>query len=100
MSDDDRTAIRLQAARASVRRSLQNIYFLGIKEFFSLLRDWAMMGVIVFMFTGAVLADARAKPDTLSNAAIAVVANAAAGRGPDRPWALMGEREKGGSFVT
>ena len=73
MSDDDRTAIRLQAARASVRRSLQNIYFLGIKEFFSLLRDWAMMGVIVFMFTGAVLADARAKPDTLSNAAIAVV---------------------------
>ena len=73
MSDDDRTAIRLQAARASVRRSLQNIYFLGIKEFFSLLRDWAMMGVIVFMFTGAVLSDARAKPDTLSNAAIAVV---------------------------
>ena len=73
MSDDDRTAIRLQAARVSVRRSLQNIYFLGIKEFFSLLRDWAMMGVIVFMFTGAVLADARAKPDTLSNAAIAVV---------------------------
>ena len=73
MSDDDRTAIRLQAARASVRRSLQNIYFLGIKEFFSLLRDWAMMGVIVFMFTGAVLANARAKPDTLSNAAIAVV---------------------------
>ncbi|MGD9587008.1 MAG: ABC transporter permease [Brachymonas sp.] len=73
MSDDDRTAIRLQAARASVRRSLQNIYFLGIKEFFSLLRDWAMMGVIVFMFTGSVLADARAKPDTLSNAAIAVV---------------------------
>ena len=73
MSDDDRTAIRLQAARASVRRSLQNIYFLGIKEFFSLLRDWAMMGVIVFMFTGAVFSDARAKPDTLSNAAIAVV---------------------------
>lgn len=73
MSDDDRTAIRLQAARASVRRSLQNIYFLGIKEFFSLLRDWAMMGVIVFMFTGSVLADARAKPDTLSNAVIAVV---------------------------
>ena len=73
MSDDDRTAIRLQAARASVRRSLQNIYFRGIKEFFSLLRDWAMMGVIVFMFTGAVFSDARAKPDTLSNAAIAVV---------------------------
>ena len=73
MSDDDRTAIRLQAARASVRRSLQNIYFLGIKEFFSLLRDWAMMGVIVFMFTGAVFSNARAKPDTLSNAAIAVV---------------------------
>ena len=73
MSDDDRTAIRLQAARASVRRSLQNIYFLGIKEFFSLLRDWAMMGVIVFMFTGSVFSDARAKPDTLSNAAIAVV---------------------------
>ena len=73
MSDDDRTAIRLQAARASVRRSLQNIYFLGIKEFFSLLRDWAMMGVIVFMFTGAVFSNARVKPDTLSNAAIAVV---------------------------
>ena len=32
------------------------MYFLGIKEFYSLLGDWALLAVIVFMFTGAVLA--------------------------------------------
>lgn len=61
------------AGRHGVGEGLRNVYFLGIKEFYSLLRDYALLFVIVFMFTGAVLADARAKPDSLSNAAIAVV---------------------------
>ncbi len=68
---DNRT---LQASAGNpLGRGLKNVYFLGVKEFYSLLRDYALLAVIVFMFTGAVLADARAKPDSLSNAAIAVV---------------------------
>lgn len=62
-----------RTTRNSLGQGLKNIYFLGLKEFYSLLRDYALLLVIVFMFTGAVLADARAKPDSLSNAAIAVV---------------------------
>lgn len=62
-----------QPPRHSLDRSISNVYSLGIKEFYSLLRDYALLLVIIFMFTGAVLADARAKPDSLSNAAIAVV---------------------------
>jgi ABC-2 type transport system permease protein len=59
--------------RNTLWQSARNVYFLGIKEFYSLLGDWALLAVIVFMFTGAVLADARAKPDSLNRAALAVV---------------------------
>ena len=54
-------------------RSLHNTWHLGIKEFHSLLGDMTMLFLIVFMFTAAVYSDARAKPESLHRASIAVV---------------------------
>ena len=53
--------------------TLHNTWHLGIKEFHSLLGDWTMLFLIVFMFTVSVYADARAKPESLHRASIAVV---------------------------
>ena len=58
------------ATRAS---HLRNTWNLGLKEFRSLSRDLAMVFLIVFMFSASIYADARAKPESLSRAAIAVV---------------------------
>ncbi len=54
-------------------RHAANIWHLGIKEFRSLSRDVAMLFLIVFMFSVSIYADARAKPESLNRAAIAVV---------------------------
>ncbi len=51
---------------------LHNTWHLGMKEFHSLLGDWTMLFLIVFMFTVSVYADARAKPESLHRASIAV----------------------------
>ena len=53
--------------------TLHNTWHLGIKEFHSLLGDWPMLFMIVFMFTVSVYADATAKPESLHRASIAVV---------------------------
>ncbi|MBN8441131.1 MAG: ABC transporter permease [Thauera sp.] len=52
---------------------LLNTWHLGIKEFHSLLGDLTMLFLIVFMFTVSVYSDARAKPESLHHASIAVV---------------------------
>lgn len=52
---------------------LSNIFHLGLKEFRSLFHDVAMLVMIAFMFTASIYLDARAKPDSLNHAAIAVV---------------------------
>lgn len=52
---------------------IQNIFYLGMKEFRSLFHDVAMLVMIVFMFTVTIYLDARAKPDSMNHAAIAVV---------------------------
>ncbi|HRP23439.1 ABC transporter permease [Thauera sp.] len=54
------------------RGTLRNTWHLGIKEFHSLLGDWTMLFLIVFMFTGSIYADARARPESLQRAAIAI----------------------------
>jgi ABC-2 type transport system permease protein len=54
-------------------RALANIYRLGIKEFWSLLRDPFMLVLIAYMFSVAIYTAATAKPDTLHLAPIAVV---------------------------
>ncbi len=55
------------------RDFLRNTWHLGIKEFRSLLGDVAMMFLVVFMFTGSIYSNAKAKPETLNRASIAVV---------------------------
>lgn len=52
---------------------LRNIFFLGCKEIRGLARDPLMMGLILYTFTIAIYVAATATPDSLSNAAIAIV---------------------------
>ena len=55
------------------KQHIATIYHLGIKELYSLGRDVALIILIVFMFTGSIYSNAKAKPDSLNKAAIAVV---------------------------
>jgi ABC-2 type transport system permease protein len=52
---------------------LSNIYRLGVKELWSLWRDPIMLVLIVFTFTVSVYTSANSTPETLHNAAIAIV---------------------------
>lgn len=56
-----------------MKHHLANIYRLGVKELWSLLRDPVMLILIVYTFTIAVYTSAAAMPETLNKAAIAVV---------------------------
>ncbi|NUT60983.1 ABC transporter permease [Herbaspirillum sp. C9C3] len=55
--------------------SLSNIFRLGIKELWSLLRDPAMLVLIAYTFTLSIYVAATAMPESLHNAAIAIVDN-------------------------
>ncbi len=59
-------------SQASHRR-LVNIWLLGIKEFWSLLRDPMMIMLIIYMFSVSIYTSANAIPDTLNHAAISIV---------------------------
>ena len=50
-----------------------NIYRLGIKELWSLLRDPIMLALVVLAFTAAIYSAATAMPETLHQAPIAIV---------------------------
>ncbi|CDG81341.1 ABC transporter permease [Janthinobacterium agaricidamnosum] len=54
-------------------RGLANIYRLGIKELWSLIRDPMMLILILYTFTLAIYVAATAKPETLHKASIAIV---------------------------
>ena len=54
-------------------RALSNIFRLGIKELYSLLRDPVLMVLIFYAFTAAIYVVAKGVKTELSNAAIAVV---------------------------
>jgi len=54
-------------------RHLANIYRLGVKELWSLLRDPVMLVLIVYTFTASVYTAATAMPETLHHAPIAIV---------------------------
>ena len=56
-----------------MRQHLPNIYRLGVKELWSLWRDPAMLVLIVWVFIFSVYTAARAMPETLHNAPLAVV---------------------------
>lgn len=57
----------------ALRRHLLNVYRLGVKELWSLLRDPTMLVLIVYVFTLSVYAAATAMPETLHKAPIAIV---------------------------
>jgi ABC-2 type transport system permease protein len=54
-------------------RAVSSIYRLGVKELWSLWRDPIMLVLILFTFTGVIYTSAKAMPETLHMASIAVV---------------------------
>jgi ABC-2 type transport system permease protein len=56
-----------------MRRWIQNVFRLGLKEIVSLLRDVVMVALIVFEFTGAVYSEADAMKVDINNARVAIV---------------------------
>jgi ABC-2 type transport system permease protein len=56
-----------------MRASLLTIFRLGIKELWSLWRDPTMLILIVYMFSASIYIAATAQPETLHNAAIAII---------------------------
>ena len=56
-----------------MRHSLQNIFYLGVKELRSLRRDTMMLVLIVFAFSGQIYLTATGVPESLHKAPIAIV---------------------------
>ncbi len=54
-------------------QTVKNIYFLGVKELRGLLHDPLMLALIAYTFSFGVYSAAKALPDSIANAAIAVV---------------------------
>lgn len=52
---------------------MDHILYLGIKELWSLARDPIMLVLIIFAFTGSIYSAAKAMPETLNKATIAIV---------------------------
>ena len=53
--------------------TLKNIFYLGIKELRGLFRDHLLIALIIYSFTVGVYTASQAAPDSLTNAAIAIV---------------------------
>ncbi len=54
-------------------RKVANIYWLGVKELRSFLRDFVLLGLVVYSFSLAVTLQARSNSQELHNASIAIV---------------------------
>lgn len=54
-------------------RKLSNIYWLGVKELRSFFRDWVLLGLVLYSFSIAVMAQAQSNSQELHNASIAIV---------------------------
>jgi ABC-2 type transport system permease protein len=52
-------------------QSLRNIFWLGTKELRSFLRDYVLLGLVIYSFSMAILAQAQSHSQELNNAAIA-----------------------------
>lgn len=61
------------AVASPLAARLANIYRLGVKEFWSLLRDPMMLLLIAYTFSASIYVAATAQPETLHLAAIAIV---------------------------
>lgn len=54
-------------------RTISTIFWLGIKELRSFFRDWVLLGLVVYSFSLAVIAQAQSNAQELHNASIGVV---------------------------
>ena len=54
-------------------QKLANIFWLGTKELRSYLRDFVLLGLVIYAFSLAVIAQARSGSQELNNASIGVV---------------------------
>ncbi|WP_374544888.1 ABC transporter permease [Rhodoblastus sp.] len=54
-------------------QTLANIYWLGTKELRSFFRDWVLLGLVVYSFSLAIVAQAQSNSQELHNASIAYV---------------------------
>ena len=57
----------------AIRQHLDNIYRLGVKELWSLVRDPILVVLVIFSFTVTIYSAATAMPETLYKASLAVV---------------------------
>lgn len=57
----------------AMKQTLRNIFQLGVKELFGLWRDPMMLILIAYSFTIGIYIGAKAQPDSLTKAAIAIV---------------------------
>ncbi len=56
-----------------MKQTLKNIFHLGVKEIRGLFRDHMLLALIIYSFSLGVYVSAKAMPDSITNAAIAVV---------------------------
>jgi ABC-2 type transport system permease protein len=54
-------------------QSLSTIFWLGTKELRSFFRDWVLLGLVIYSFSLAILAQAQSNSQELHNASIAIV---------------------------
>lgn len=59
--------------KSTMKNNIKNIYNLGVKELWSLIRDPLLLVLIAFTFTVSVYTAATAVPDGLQNASIGIV---------------------------
>ena len=56
-----------------MRHALVNIYWLGTKELRSFMRDFVLLGLVVYAFSLAIIAQAQSRSQEVNNASIAIV---------------------------
>lgn len=56
-----------------MRHVLVNIYWLGTKELRSFMRDFVLLGLVVYAFSLAIIAQAQSRSQEVNNASIAIV---------------------------
>jgi ABC-2 type transport system permease protein len=54
-------------------QTLSNIFWLGTKELRSFFRDWVLLGLVIYSFSLAIIAQAQSNAQELHNASIAYV---------------------------
>ena len=58
-----------------MRRTMENIAWLGRKEVRSVLRDWLLVALVVYAFGPGTYFQAQSAADQVNNAAVAIVDN-------------------------